>query len=88
MKRAAMMMWLMVLAVECFGQAAYEIRSPEQVLEIPALNRMVWISAPKAKSPPVLDGTLKLEEGEWSDAPAVYGMMGSTDMKLMPLYML
>ena len=48
-------------------------------------NKMVWVSSPKAKKLPVIDGTLNLEQGEWDSASAIYGMLDPRPGRLLPL---
>ena len=48
----------------------------EQLTSLPGHNKMVWVRTPSTKAPPVLDGTLDLDSGEWADACCVPGMIG------------
>lgn len=54
--------------------------------EAPGQNKMVWVSAPKAANLPTIDGTLRLEEGEWADAVAIAGMLDARPPTLLPLH--
>ncbi|MBM4031399.1 MAG: hypothetical protein FJ291_06380 [Planctomycetes bacterium] len=59
--------------------------SAQTLREALGQNRMVWVSAPRAGKPPTIDGTLRLEQGEWADAAAVPGMLAPTGGRVLPL---
>jgi len=102
MKRVTIWATALVLAtsVSLFGGApaaqssekradqAHAMVTPEALRDAPGQNKMVWVSTPKANRLPVIDGTLRLEQGEWSDAAAVYGMLAPRPALLLPMHAL